>query len=213
MLRRLLPGLALPVLFACQAPKPCGEVECKEHCGKAAPASSAGDALGLSPEQISFLEPLMSDLKAGVRAWDDKSVGVCTGQGKECGSFVGREVVEPLPAGQYMLRAELAVPKLGGKGTWQLRYELECEIVIAEEGGERTTSYTRDKTYDVHYIGDERGYRLSPLHTIESPRKRGTETCRYTLTGLGPATMEPMRGGWVIPEAEPEAEEGSDPVE
>lgn len=214
---RLLLALPLSCLgLGCDAEAPrCDETTCKPFCESTDAADSARP-FGLNEAQAALIAPLAEDIAAGVRSWDDTSTGICAGRGKDCESFVGRDPEGPLPEGEYMLRAELRVPKVGKDGTWQVRYELACDVVIPEEGGgERTRSYSRTKTYDIRYIGSERGYRLSPLHTIEAPRKQGTETCRYTLTGLGPTETPPIEGGWTVgpPEATPEtAGDGPDEV-
>lgn len=187
---------------------PCGPAECAPICAaECAEPAGGGGPFGLDAAQAELLAPLAEDLAAGVRPWDDRSTGICAGQGKSCERFLGLRPEGPLPEGRYMLRAELRVPEVGPKGTWKVRYELACEVVIPEDDGERTRSFTRSKTYDLRYVGEDRGYRLSPLHTIESPRDEGTETCSYTLTGLGPTRSPPLEGGWTVgpPEVTPPA--------
>ena len=113
----------LAALWGCsQAPAKCGEVECKAICEKAAPPATAKPATpsapaapataGLSTFEHSVLDPLLDDVRQGIRPWSDESVGICKGEGKECEEWVGTDVGE-LPEGRYMLRAEQRVPKYG----------------------------------------------------------------------------------------------------
>ncbi|MCA9549099.1 MAG: hypothetical protein KC933_03625 [Myxococcales bacterium] len=202
----------LAALWGCsQAPAKCGEVECKAICEKAAPPATAKPATpsapaapataGLSTFEHSVLDPLLDDVRQGIRPWSDESVGICKGEGKECEEWVGTDVGE-LPEGRYMLRAELRVPKYGEQGTWKVRLDTNCETTKVTKTGESKNSQNNSKEYDVRYIGEERGYRLSPLFTIESPSKGGTRTCTWKLTMLHPDGDKSIEGKWTTPDAD-----------
>lgn len=183
----------------------CGPAECADVCAsREAPA--AGSATGavaaaasgggsLTAFEKTHFDPLLEDLRAGVRPWDDKSTGICKGSGKDCTEFVGTEVTD-LPPGEYMMRAELRVPK---NGAWKVRFDTECTVTKKTANGESSSTNTSSKEYDVNYLGEERGSRLSPLYKITSPNPYGAQSCKWTLTGLHPDGDQVYTGSWSVP--------------
>ena len=212
---------AMAALWGCsQAPAKCGEAECKAVCAAMAPAAPAAaakagmaapaEAASMSAFERSVLDPMLDDVRQGIRPFADNAVGICKGEGKECDEWVGTDVGE-LPEGRYILRAELRVPKYGEQGTWKVRLDTSCETTKVTKSGESKNTQNNSKEYDVRYIGEERGYRLSPLFTIESPSKGGARTCSWKLAMLHPDGEKVIEGKWSTPDAdavvpEPEAQ-------
>lgn len=159
-------------------------------CKKAAPCpeSVPTGAPALTPFESSIIDPILEDVRAGVRPFSDESVGICRIEGRRCAEFLGLTVEEPLAPGRYAVFAELAVPKSGTKGTWKVTFAFQC-------GSDSPV----EREYRVMYAGEERGYTLSPLHNIDSPNAQGQEACSYTLTALHPDGDRVMQGGWVTP--------------
>ncbi|MEZ4320068.1 MAG: hypothetical protein R3F61_21335 [Myxococcota bacterium] len=197
------------------APAECGPAECADVCGDAAmptptpgpgpapvaaPAPSGGGAMTAYENEL--LNPLLSDIREGVRPFGPEGIGLCKASGKECDEYLGMSSSGDLPEGDYMLRAELAVPKTGEKGTWKLKFDLDCTTTKATTNGESTTTSTQSKEYDVIYAGADRGYRLQPLWTITSPGKYGKQDCKYKLTGPHPDGDKVYEGSWSVPAAE-----------
>jgi hypothetical protein len=193
----------------------CGAAECAAYCppaaaptavvtpsgGTAAPAAAAGGG-DLSTFEHGLVDPMLDDLRQGVRPWAADSVGICSGTGRDCTQFLGVDGGELTAPGDYMVRAELRVPKIGEKGTWKVRFETNCEITKQGSGSSTsTTTNTSSKEYDVQYAGEEHGSRLSPLYTITSPSKYGAQKCTYTLTSLNPDNEQKITGSWSVPPA------------
>lgn len=211
---RKLPYL-LPVFglaFACGgggAPAKCDEAACKAVCAQAGSGSSAAKPAtpapsgGLTAFESKLVDPMLADIRAGVRPFADETTGICQGQGKECEAFVGTSGKD-LAEGEYMLRAELRVPKAGEKGTWKVRLETSCETTTKTKSGESKNTRTSSKEYDVRYVGEERGYRLSPLYKITSPRKGGAQACTYKLVMPHPDGDKSIEGEWSVPAEEEE---------
>ncbi len=160
--------------------------------------SSAG-ASGLTSFEEGLVGPLLSDVRAGVQPWSDQSIGICKGQGRDCEEFLGSSA-EELPPGEYMMRAELKVPRVGDKGTWKVKFEAQCTTTRKTERGETTTTNSTSKEYEVQYAGTERGSRLSPLYTIRSPDPSGDKHCTYKLTSLHPDMPSEWTGSWSVPQ-------------
>lgn len=199
-------GALIAALTACGAPAECGPEQCAEHCERAAPSTPAvaasvaapapAKASGLTDFEKQHVDPILADLRAGVRPWDDASVGICTGQGRECDAFVGTDP-QNLPPGKYMLRGEFRVPKVG---EWKVKLDTECTLTKRTDKGETSTTSSRSKEYDVHYISEERGSRLSPLYNIESPNPHGEQRCTWTLTAPHPDGDKVYSGSWSVPQ-------------
>lgn len=197
----------LALFTACpQAPAECGPAECASVCGDAhadptaapAPSTSAKADAGLTEMEQAIVGPILEDIRGGIRPWDDQSVGICKGK-KDCDEFLGLEPAE-LPPGDYMLQAVLRVPKVGEKGTWQVTLDTECTTTRDSENGSSTSTNNYSKTYDVNYINEERGYRLAPLRTIESPSTSGRKECVYKLTYSHPSGPQVTEGKWIVPQ-------------
>lgn len=187
------------VLAACSPQPPTAE-SCAPLCEAAAatgkPAAAGTDA-GLTAFEQELVNPLLEDLRAGVRPFDAESIGVCEGE-KECDVFVGADAGE-LPPGEYMVQALLRVPQMGEKGTWKVEFATDCTTTTSTEKGENTSTRSSSKTYDVEYVGTERPYRLAPLRKLTSPMKGGTQTCDYTVTAAHPDGDKVYTGSWTLP--------------
>lgn len=176
-------------------------------CGKA-PVQNAGaaptapsEALQVTPFERSILAPMLEDLRQGVRPVDGQAFGLCTtSTGKDCTEFLGATPGE-LPAGKYLVKAELAVPRAGDKGTWKATFEVKCTATAASGNTTSTNTNTYSHTYDVNYAAQERGYRLMPLYGVESPSKGGARSCIFTLTAPHPDGDKVYTGSWRVPAA------------
>ncbi|MCB9673685.1 MAG: hypothetical protein H6737_01135 [Alphaproteobacteria bacterium] len=195
-------------------PAECGPSECADICAKseapaptpmpaATPSPAPSGGLGsLTSYEGQLLGPLLEDVRAGVRPWGPEGIGICKAQGRECAEYLGTSASSPLGEGEYMLRAELAVPKTGEKGTWKVKFDLDCTLKKKTDNGESTTTSTQSKEYDVIYAGEDRGYRLQPLWTIKSPNKYGEQDCKYKITGPHPDGDKVYEGSWLVPAEE-----------
>ncbi|WNG37131.1 hypothetical protein F0U60_28090 [Archangium minus] len=164
-----------------------------------ATSSSSGGSSGLSAFEQGLVGPLLTDVREGVQPWSEQSIGICKGQGRDCEEFIGTNA-EDLPPGEYMMRAELKVPRVGDKGTWRVKFEAQCTTTRKTASGETTTTSTTSKEYDVQYAGTERGSRLSPLFTIRSPDPSGEKHCNYKVTSLHPDKPSEWTGSWSVPQ-------------
>jgi hypothetical protein len=159
---------------------------------------AAPPGTGMTAFEQSLVGPVIDDVRGGIRAWNDQSVGICKGSGRECEEFVGRDAPNLLP-GEYMVRAELRVPKLGEKGTWKVRFDTECTTTKKTASGESSTTNQTSKEYEVQWAGEEHGSRLSPLHRIKSPHPSGAQSCTWKVTGLHPDQPTEFTGSWSVP--------------
>ena len=187
------------LLMACAGgPPECGPAECEPVCAAVAKGPPAPGAPVPVPELTPFehelLDPVLADIRAGVRPWDEKSVGICSGK-KDCDEFLGPSPGE-LPPGNYIVKAELMVPAAGPKGTWKARFETEC---VTEKAGGEPVKSTYDRTYEVQYVGPERGSRLSPLRQIASPSEDGPQSCTWKLTAPHADQVNTFEGSWSTP--------------
>jgi len=159
------------------------------------PSASVG---GLSKFEHSLVDPILEDIRHGVRPFNPSGIGLCKGVGKECSDFLGNTPGE-LPKGEYMVRAELRVPRVGPAGTWKITFTTECATTIQRNNTETTSTNNYTQTYDVRYTGEKRGYRLSPLKKITSPNKAGAQTCQYRLVAPHPDGDKVYEGRWSVP--------------
>lgn len=183
---------------------------CQQFCADAEPATApapieapapgpASSGVTLTAFEKQLLDPLLEDIRAGVRPFGPDGVGICEGDGPDCTNNYGLTATD-LPAGKHHLRAELAVPKTGEKGTWTMDFHLECiRTSTLKDGSTRSTTTNQDRQYTVIYAGTERGYRLTPLWKIESPGRSGSEDCRYKLTMPHPDGDKVITGSWTVP--------------
>lgn len=197
-------------MFGCGgAPAECGAAECADVCATTAhegePAAgvapkAGGGALTLTAFEQSLLQPKLDDLRKGVRPRGDQGIGICKGQTKDCTEFIGTSA-EELPAGEYMLHADLDVPDIGEKGTWKVRLDLDCTTTKTTANGSNSSNSTQQREYDVVHTGADRGYHLAPLWKIESPNKYGASDCKYKITAPHADGDKVYEGSWKVPAA------------
>ncbi len=182
----------------------CGPAECAPICEglaeAAPPPPPAPEPTGvvLADHEAELLAPLLEDVRAGVRPFDDQGVGICRGS-RECEVFLGQDAGE-LPPGTFMLQAELRVPRHGED--WSIEVATECETVRVTDTDESRTTSSSSRSYDVRYAGEQRGYRLRPLRTITSPSPGGAQHCTWTLTAPHPGGDQVLTGSWSVPAAD-----------
>jgi hypothetical protein len=163
-----LARVVLPITFAACAP-----------AGPALDCSSCPPpAHALEEWEARILEPTLADLHKGVHPVGDQGFGVCRGT-TECESFLGPTPGE-LPPGDYLIRAELGVPAVGTG--WKADFHIDC----ASPDGSAKAAQTQDRSYDLKYMGPDRGQRLQPLWRIQSPHPSGPRACSYTLSAIRP---------------------------
>jgi hypothetical protein len=177
----------------------CGEAECATVCAGAAEAVAEEAGVKVSSFEAGLVDPILEDIRGGVRPFGEDSIGICKGV-KQCDEFLGNQAGE-LPEGRYMVRAELGVPNVGEPGTWKIKFDLECTTTRKTANGEQSSTSNYSREYDVRYAGKDRGYRLQPLRTIESPSRGGARSCKYKITAPHPDGDKVYEGGWDTPEA------------
>lgn len=197
---------AIAALTACGTP-PSAE-SCAEFCPEPAEAAAAGEveeapaAAGgsMTAFENDLLSPLVTDVREGVRPFHPEGVGLC--QGKEsCDSYIGMSS-DGLAPGDYILQAELRVPKTGDKGTWTVTVAYDCTYKKVTESGESSSTKTSSRDYDVVYAGESRGYRLVPLRKIKSPHEGSSEDCSWKITAPHPDGDKIYEGSWSAPAAD-----------
>jgi hypothetical protein len=166
----------------------------------AAPAA-AGEGLKFTSFELALLRPLLDDVRQGVRPRDGQAFGVCSTTGKDCADFLGSSPGELAP-GKYLVKAELAVPRVGERGTWTVAFEVKCTTTATRGSSTTTSTSTYSHSYEVGYSAQDHGYRLMPLYSIESPAKGGARTCSYTLTAPHPDGAKTYAGAWSVPQAQ-----------
>jgi len=200
-------GVAVVVgaLVACtggggsSAPGECGVAECAEVCAEGTPAGG-GSGPGLSEFEKGIVDPILADVREGVRPWSDQGIGICRGK-RECDEFLGASVEGDLPAGEYLLMADLRVPRTGDAHAWTIEVTTNCETIKVTDKGETRSTSTNTRSYDVRYAGEDRGYRLMPLRTITSPSEGGARSCKYTIKAPHPDGPKEYTGSWATPDA------------
>lgn len=197
--------LALSALVALAAG--CGGAVTAEQCAEFVEAGKAEVRAELAAQggttvvgfEEELLLPLVEDIRAGVRPWDEQGFGICRGK-RTCDEFLGTDVGE-LPPGEYIMKAEMRVPNVGEPGTWKIRYDTQCVTTRVTPTGETTSTSDSSREYDVRFAGSERGYRLMPLRTIESPSNGGRRECTWTITAPHPDGDKVYTGSWSVPAA------------
>lgn len=177
-----------------------------EECAAIAPAAAApagAPPAGLTEFEAAAIQPLLDDLRKGVRPWSEEAIGVCRGV-RTCEAYLGAEVGE-LPPGDYLVRAEIGVPQLGQPGLWTAAWRSDCEVRTTTAKGEaRTRKVAAEKSFELRYAGPNQGFKLEPLQRIESPGD-GAQTCTWSLT-LGSTAAAPQAepqvftGSWSVPD-------------
>lgn len=206
-------GLSLPVAilatsWGCGGATECGEAECADLCAETdtpeepgKPAKAQPGAGGdLTRFEASVVDPMLEDLRAGIRAWDDEGIGICSGKTRECPEFLGLNPGKLAP-GDYHLQAILRVPKAGSEGTWTVTFATECTTTKQTANGSSSSTSNYSKTYTVQYVNEERGARLTPLRSMSSPNSTGEQVCDYTLTMSHPDGNRTIEGQWTVPAA------------
>ena len=183
-MRRLIPVL---VLVGCVQGDPCPEPDCP---------TCPENVIEVEDWQRAVLTPYIETLSKGLQPFGEKGFGICEGRDRACETFLGAEPAA-LAVGEYVVRAELGVPELG-QG-WKVEFKIACETTRASG---KITPYSHDRMYDVKHIArDDRGYRLHPLWTIQSPHKQGARSCKYELVPHRPdgSTGTPWKGAYATP--------------
>jgi hypothetical protein len=186
-------------------------LECQEQlaqCSKASGDDSvpAASSAALTPFEQEVMKDLIASVKAGVRPVSENGLGICPKHSdpkkkRECETMLGNNPGE-LAEGEYILYSEWAVPDVGAKGTWKIKFETECTTTrVGSDGSESTSNRSSSKEYDVVYAGKDRGYRIAPLRRITSPSPGGKVSCTYKLTAPHGDGDRLYEGGWTLPEA------------
>jgi len=216
---RLIPmALALAAFTACSSGKQeCGPEECAPYCEQQGSATSeeateptedreaaepapAATPAGLTTFESDLISPILEDIRGGVRPFDDQGIGICKGK-RDCDQYLGTDVGE-LPPGDYILKAELRVPKTGAAHQWKVEVATSCETTRKTGNGTSSSTSNQSREYDVRYAGEDRGYRLMPLRTIQSPSPGGARKCTYTITAPDPDGDKVYKGSWSTPDAD-----------
>lgn len=178
----------------------CGQAECASVCASAAAATPPSAGVALSAYEQQVLAAAIDDVRQGVRPWNEQSIGLCKGQDRDCAEFLGTTIADPLPPGEYMLRAEVRVPKVGEKGTWKMHLKTECTTTRASGTSQTTSTNANERDYDeLQYAGEEHGLRVSPMFRITSPNPTGAQACTWTLTTTNPDHPMTWSGAWSVP--------------
>ena len=175
----------------------------KEQDCPACPECPKGNEQGsedrLSAVEKELLSTPLSQLRAGIQPFDDSSVGVCKGSGKNCEEFIGTTALD-LPEGEYMLQARLLAPKLKPENGWKVEFHRDCTTTKNTKNGESTTTNNYSKEYKISR--NEKGYHLAPLATIRSPGKYGKKKCDWRLVFHNANGVEEIKGSWSVPAKE-----------
>ena len=203
-------SLMLTAFFACSdsAQKECPKTECQK-CSEVSDSSSssssssgsASSGSALSQAEQELLANHIEDLRAGIRAFDEKSIGICVQGAKkrECAEFLGKDVSN-LPEGNYMMYANLLAPKITPEGKWKVEFQKDCTRIKKTKNGESKTTNNYSKSYTINY--GPKGYHLAPLMTFSSPGQYGSEECQWKLIFHNVNGTEEITGSWSVPEKE-----------
>ncbi len=162
-------------------------------CSGAAPTSADGVTLAVAtPFEGELVGPLLQEIRAGVRPFDDQGLGICRGA-HECEEYLGRELEEPLGPGEYGLFAALRVPPVGEPGTWSVTVTTTCK----GEGSEGSR-YTREHELVAPPGKAVRPFRLL-LQRITSPSPEGPRSCEWSVVAPHPDQELTWSGSWSTP--------------
>jgi len=163
-----------------------------------APAVEAKSDGQLTEFEETIVGPILEEVRTGVTAFGENSVGICQGSGRDCEQFMGLDAGE-LPPGKYMLRGEFLVPRYGEQGTWKVNVKWNCKITnVSAQGKVTENEIGNEREHKLVYAGKRNGYRLSPLLTIQSP-DRAKRDCTWEMTFLHPDSPKTLTGSWSIP--------------
>ncbi len=192
--------LLTTLFLACSdsEPKQSASAETAKECPKCPECPKGGDD-SLSAAEKELLSDSLSQIRTGTKPFDDSSVGICKGSGKNCEEFLGTTVVD-LPEGEYMLQARLLAPKIKPEGGWKVEFHRNCKTTKKTKNGDSTTNNNYSKEYKISR--NEKGYLLSPLATIRSPHKYGKKECEWKLIFHNTNGTEEIKGSWSIPAKE-----------
>ena len=203
-------SLSILALAGCPAPE-VNESVCAPICDpqveKAVQAEKPDEgvkALELTAFEHELLGPILEDVRKGVRAFDDQSVGICPRgeNARNCEEMLGTDPGE-LPEGEYMLYGSFTAPQIGERGTWKVKVETECTTVrVGSDGSESSNTSNWEREFDILYTGTERGYTLSPIRRIMSPNKGGAQSCTFNIHSLHPDHPQSISGAWKVPAEE-----------
>lgn len=162
-------------------------------CNKACPPALP-EARVLSESEATLLAPYLDELRKGVQRYGEQGFGICQGK-RACDTWLGPEPPELAP-GDYLLKAELAVPRLGDG--WKVKFHIDCQLTLADG---RATTQTHERAYEVRSVKADMGYRLQPLWMIQSPHPNGARSCTFSLTPLRPdgTAGQPWTGKYSTP--------------
>jgi len=148
----------------------------------------------LAAWEAALLQPTLEELRQGVRTWGEMPFGVCSGK-RDCEEYLGAEPGLLAP-GNFFVRTELKAPAVGEE--WAVTFHIDCTTSDAKG---KESSQEHEKTYTVKHTGKERGFRLQPLWTIQSPHPSGARSCSFTLTPLRTDGVagEPWKGSYKTP--------------
>lgn len=198
---------ALALLQACAGvPEPCELADCDCDAGVEEPTAVTSvpplsvDGYTPSAFEVDALSETVEDIRLGIRAWDDNSVGICLGT-HTCEGFLG-PAPGVLPQGDYVLQAILNVPNAGTTDTWTLHSRTQCAVTTWEGEVIETRIDLHERDFSVSYAGQNRGYPLRPLAVIRSPLTDASMDCTWTLESTHPGTPSSWSGGWQVPRAE-----------
>ncbi len=181
---------------------PAGEASASREASTATPPPAEAAAEGALPS-TGDVEPsgdadVTDEAATRVRAFSPTSVGICTAEGKQCGTFLGLSATLDDP-GEYILWAELAVPPEPAEG-WPVEFSTTCTVTVERGGATDRSTRSNSRTYTVQYGGTERGYRLG-LWRMQSPEAGGSRECTWSLRVPHPGGDDTTwEGRWSIPQ-------------
>ena len=198
-------SLIFSAFIACSdSAKDCPQTECPK-CPDAAASSTistkSSSAGALSAAEKELLSSHIEDLRAGIRGFDENSIGICVQGAKksECAEYLGTDA-KNLPEGKYIMYAKLTAPKIAPEGKWKVEFSKDCTRIKKTKNGESKTTNNYSKSYNINF--GPKGYRLAPLATIASPGKHGSEECTWSLKFHNVNGVKEVTGSWSLPEKE-----------
>ena len=132
---------ALSILLMACSDKGASDKDCPKATDKDCPKCPEvqKSSTTLSSAEEALLKSSIEDLREGIRPFDEKSVGICVGTGRECVEYKGKDA-QNLPEGDYILFARLTAPKITPEEKWKVEFSKDCETVKKTKNVERTRS-------------------------------------------------------------------------